>query len=361
MKAFFIVGVQRSGTTLLSVMLDKHPAVLMEKKSIGFRIITGLKNMYDLLPFNMQHTKKEVLKWLIKKDENGRLASFLDYRNIEKYDTIRDLVESSIEKKLSETEKIIWGDKSPNLQHFANDIMLFLPKAKFIHIVRDGRANAYSMSTRSYKNLSLSAQEWVDGNIYGMVNQEILGKEHYKIIRYEDLLSNPEKVAKEVCIFLDIPFASEMIKLSDEVRDKENSYVKNFFDESKIDKWKQQLSSQKLKKVETIQGPLLKELGYELQTPSVGLNYKQLSLRQRIWYNQKDNIKQLFHRRRIGMKDKEMVKLIIPFKQRAYTFLMVLIRDLMNFTIFKSLFSHFFYKEKLYTKEHSSSLKHSKE
>lgn len=351
MKAFFIVGVQRSGTTLLSVMLEKHPTILMEKRVMAFRIITCFKNLYDLLPFNLKHDKKALTAWMIKNDEKGRLASLIDYENIEHYDSIRDLIQSSIDKKTKAANKTIWGDKAPNLQHYINDLLLLIPEAKILHIVRDGRANAYSMSNRSYRNLELSAQQWVDGNIFGLVNQQTLGSHNYKLVKYEKLLTNPEEEAKGICDFLDIQYAPEMINLSDEKLDREESYVKNFFDQSKIDKWKGQLSTNEIRKIENIQGPLLKELGYELQTEESALKFKLLSLRRQIWYNQKDNLNQLFQRKRIGMKDKEMVELNLPFKNRAYNFLRFLARDLLSFSIFKALFPRFFYKEKIFKEE----------
>ena len=348
MKAFFIVGVQRSGTTLLSVMLEKHPAILMEKRVMAFRIITCFKNLYDLLPFNLKQNKKALTAWMVKNDEKGRLAELIDYTNIDQYDTIRALIEGSIEKKTKGANKMIWGDKAPNLQHYINDLLLLIPEAKILHIVRDGRANAYSMSNRSYRNLELSAQQWVDGNSYGLVNQQFLGKDNYKLVKYEKLLTNPEEEAKQICDFLGLEYAPEMINLSDEKLDRKESYVKSFFDQSKIDKWKTQLSASEVRKIENIQGPLLKDLGYELVNTSSDLNFKLLSLRRQIWYNQKDNLRQLVQRKRTGMKDKEMVELNLPFKNRAYTFLRFLARDLLSFPIFKSLFPRFFYKEKIF-------------
>lgn len=347
-KIFFIAGVQRSGTTLLQTLMSKHPAILMEKRSIAFRIITCFKNLYDLLPYNIQHDKKEILQWLIENDDKGRLAELIDFEHVEKYDNIRALIQQSIYKKTIKKGKQIWGDKSPNLQHYLSDLMLLIPEAKIIHIIRDGRANAYSMSTRSYKNLELSAQQWVEGNIFGLVNQNILGKENYKLLKYEDLLQNPEKELKAVCEFLEIPFSSEMLDLSDDNLSADKRYVKNFFDTSKINKWTKQLSKKELQKVERIQGPLLQKLGYSLENKTI--NFKILSLRRKILLNQMDNLAQLFRRKRIGMKGQEFVELDLSFKNRLYSFLTVLTRDFMSLPIFKALFSRYFFKEKYYKK-----------
>jgi len=348
MNAFFIVGVQRSGTTLLSKMLSQHPEIEMESKSVGFRLITGFGNLYDLLPFNLQHDKKAFLAWLIKNDSDGRLSEVIDYQNLSDYNSVRELIRGSIKKKLAKNGKTVWGDKAPNLQHYLDDVLLLMPEVKILHIVRDGRANAHSMSTRSYQHLSLSAQKWVDGNIFGIVNQEILGAKQYKMILYEDLLNDPEKIGKEICTFLNIKFSTEILQLSGQQMDQPESYVKNFFDRSKIDKWKTQLNPEKVKQIEEIQGPLLTALGYQLATPTAELSFRPVSLFRKIRYNQQDNIKQLFRRKRIGMKDFQMVELKIPLKVRVKTFFRVLVRDFLSLAIFKKLFSRIFYKDKFY-------------
>lgn len=352
-NAFFIVGVQRSGTTLLSVLLSKHPDILMEQRSIGFRIVTCFRNLYHLLPFNMQMDENKFLQWLIKNDDKGRLAALIDYENVEQYKTVQDLIEGSISKKLKENDKLLWGDKSPNLQHFTSDLVLLMPHVKFLHIMRDGRANAYSMSKRSYKNLELSAQIWMDGNSEGIVNQNIIGSDNYKILKYEDLLNHPEEELKSVCSFLGLPYAPDMLDLSSGQIEEEKRYVKSYFDVSKIDKWKEQLKGNNLRKVERIQGPLLEKMGYELSENNNILNYRQLSLRRRIFYNQMDNVKQLFRSKSIGMKAQEKVLLRHSLKSRLKKFATAWVRDVMAEPIFKSLFSKYFYKEKYFRNDDS--------
>ena len=347
MNTFFIVGVQRSGTTLLSVMLGKHPDILMEKRSIVFRIITCFKNLYDLLPFNIQHPKDEFLQWLIENDKQGRLADLIDLDAIAEHRNIRSLIQHSIDKKLKQHNKQLWGDKSPNLQHYLNDLTLLMPDTKIIHIIRDGRANAYSMSRRSYQHLSLSAQYWVDGNIEGFVNQQILGEDRYKIIYYEQLLQNPEAEMKLVCQFLNLPYSSEMLALADELTSSDKSYVKNFFDTQKINTWKQALTNNQIKQVEAIQRPLLEKLNYALVNP---VKYQPLSLTRRILYNQMDNFKQLFRSKRIGMKNREKVLLRISLKNRLKIFIKTIVSDFFSRPIFKTLFSQLFYTQKYFRK-----------
>ncbi len=355
-NVFFIVGVQRSGTTLLQTLMSKHPKIAMEPRSIAFRIISCFKNVYDLFYPNLAVDKTAFLKWLILNDDKGRLAELIDHQHLQQYGSIQELVTQSISKKIQQENKVIWGDKSPNLQHYISDLLLLIPHAKIIHIVRDGRANAYSMSLRSYRHLKLSAQQWVDGNIYGLVNESMIGKENYKIIKYEELLSQPEIALQSVCDFLQIPYAQEMLDLSNKRLAADKSYVKSFFDRSKIDKWKTQLSTQEIKQIELIQGPLLQKLGYELLQTSEATKFKALPLRRRILYNQLDNVKQLFRRKTIGMKNQEIVELRHSLKSRINKFFKVIAQDFLPLPIFKALFNRQLYKKKKHLRQHQESI-----
>lgn len=350
-KTFFIVGVQRSGTTLLQKLLSQHPDIFMEPRSIAFRMVSCINNYYRLLPFNLQIEKNKFLHWLIKNDAKGRLGKLLDIQNMAKYETVQDLYKASIAQELEKNNKKLWGDKSPNLQYFIADLKLLLPSTKVIHIVRDGRANAYSLSTRGYRNLKLSAQNWVDGNVQGLINQNILGKENYLIIKYEDLLSHPEAQMRMICDFLNLPFSENIIQLLGNKMEEEKNYVKSFFDTSKIDKWKTQLSSKEVKKIEKIQGTLLQKMGYELANPFHQSDFKLLSTRWKIYYNQLDNFRALFRKKKIGMKNQKVMELNIPFKNRLYDYLRFLVQDLFSKPIFFSLFRRSFYKKKYFEEE----------
>jgi len=346
MQTFFIVGVQRSGTTLLSVMLGNHPEILLERRSIAFRIITGFKNQYDLLPHHLEASPKDFLKWLIENDEGGRLAALIDHEKIGQYSTVRELIQASISKKLSTTGKIIWGDKSPNLQHYLSDLLLLIPNAKIIHIVRDGRANAYSMAKRTPRHLLLSAQQWVDGNIFGIVNQQILGEKQYHLIHYEKLLQEPEEALRKVCDFLKISWQESVLSTVDSALPEDKRYVKNFLDQKKMDTWKDNLSENKIRKIEEIQGTLLRRLGYTTETDTTTLLSRPLSLRRRIMYNQWDNLKMLFRSKKTAMINKEMVEVRISLKSRIKKYLSNLTRDFLSFPIFKTLFWRNFYRKR---------------
>lgn len=349
MKPFFIAGVQRSGTTLLSVLLGKHGAIYLGDSAVIFRLITCFKNYADILPHNLKYDQNEVLAWLIENDPKGKLKDLLDYENIDQYSNIKDLIHQSIQQKLTKENAQIFGDKAPNLQHYIPDLLMLFPEAKIIHIIRDGRAVARSMNRRAYKDLSLCAQTWVDGNILGLTNQKVLGAEKYKLFFYENLLKNPEQTARDLCNFLEMPFDSNMLDLVQKNAEPEaKQYVKSSFDTSKINDYKNQLSPKQIRKIERIQGPLLQKLGYDLMNDYEEKYFKQLSVFQRIVLNTKDNFKLLFKGNRKGMRNRKNIEYHQPLRNRIYNMLFQLTRDLLSRPILKSIFERTFFKQKYY-------------
>ena len=324
-KTFFITGVQRSGTTLLSVLLGNHPEIEIDGFATAFRLITCFKNYEKVLPLNLLEEDNAVLKWKIEKDYKGRLADFLDYENLDKYDSVKELVGASINAHLQAKNKTVWGDKTPNLQHYAGDILKLLPDAKFIHIIRDGRATAYSHSSRAHKNILLAAQEWVKGNTAALVNQKMLGNKQHLTIKYEDLLEFPEETARKICTFLELKFQASMLDMSN--GDDEKSYVKSTFDTSKINAFKTQIPAHTLRAVEEIQSPLLQKMGYSVVYPETLKTARPLGVFRWIWLHQVDNFKMLFRSKRMAMIDRKNVEIPISFRNRWTKFVMNLGHD----------------------------------
>ena len=336
MTTFFIAGEQRSGTTLLSSVLGKHPEISIDVNSVGFRIVTCFGNYKEVLPYNLDHSPQEIQAWLIKNDYKGRLAELIDPEEVVKYGGARKVLQRGIQKRLEKEGKSVFGDKVPEMEHYAAELLMLIPNAKFIHLVRDGRAVAQSKWSRAKKNIKVAAQEWVDGNIIGLSNQYLVGEHQYKIVRYEDLLLNPETTCKEICTFLGVEFNANMVA-ENVLQTKENDYVKSTFNTSKIDAFKQQLTKGQLQQIEEIQGVLLKKFGYELIV-NKSLQYKPLSIFTKLRLRQAEHLKQLFIGKREGMREHQLVEVNIPFKTRLRNYFFMSAYDVLNKKLFRRIF-----------------------
>lgn len=341
---FFITGVQRSGTTLLSVLLGGHSAVAIDGYSLAFRLITCFKNYEKILPLNLQHPENKVLQFKIENDYQGRLAEFLDCENLDAYPDLKALTAAAVNRRLSQKGKTVWGDKSPNLQHYLADILLLLPQAKIIHIVRDGRAVAQSHAARAHKHILLAAQEWVHGNTAALVNQKLLGADKHLIIKYENLLQNPETTARKICTFLDLPFEEKMLDMR--IENEGKSYVKKTFDTSKINSFQEKITPALLRKVENIQTPLLHKFGYKIINPDTLQTARPLSERRRLYYRQIDNIKLLFRSRNKVMVNRELVETKISLRNRLSKFLYNLGQDFLPKRWYEKMWGRVYNREK---------------
>lgn len=336
-NTYFIAGAQRSGTTLLSVILGRHTDVYFDSNAVAFRLVSCFSYYKRVLPYNTARSFSEIQSWLIENDYKGRLKALLDHSNLNNCSDAREMIAHGIQRKLSKENKKVFVDKVPNIEHFVPDMLMLMPEARFIHIVRDGRAGALSKKQRAHKNLYLAAQEWVDSNICGLSNQAMIGEERYKIIRYEDLLSSPESVLKEICVFLNIPFQDQMIE-QEAGKNEEHRYVKSTLDSTKINAFQDQLTKRQIEKLEKIQGPLLQRFGYKLICPASTEHHQQLSIFMQIIYSQVDNFKQLFISKRIGMISSENVEVSIPVGTRIKAFIFGLGHDFLPDKVFKRVF-----------------------
>ncbi len=117
----------------------------------------------------------------------------------------------------------IWGDKNNYYIHKLNVMENLYPKAKYIHLVRDGRDVAVSYlelkelkSESKYKpNLPLEineiANEWVQNTMKVDSFLENIDPKRKQIILYEDLIQHTEKILKQICGFLEIEFSNSML------------------------------------------------------------------------------------------------------------------------------------------------------
>lgn len=118
------------------------------------------------------------------------------------------------------TGKTRWGDKSAYLSKM-HVLANVYPEARFIHIVRDGRDVASSFLRLTWDNSDIiELAEWWRDHVRpaGMVGA-VLGPARYHVVRYEDLVSEPEVVLTGICKFLGESFSPDMLAYHENTKD----------------------------------------------------------------------------------------------------------------------------------------------
>jgi hypothetical protein len=202
-----IVGAPRSGTTLLRMMIDAHPAVAIPPET-GF-----LPALADLDPGAATcRTAVDIITgfhtWPDFHLDPAALRAALDRRPLAPADAAREFYRLYAER----FGKPRWGDKTPSYDIRMDRVASLLPEARFIHLIRDGRdvmVSVRSLWFRPGDTVEACAHDWAAR----LARTRALGSHvrRYLEIRYEALVVSPEQTLREICAFLDLTFEPQML------------------------------------------------------------------------------------------------------------------------------------------------------
>ena len=272
-EPFFVLGAQRSGTTMLRLMLNNHYRLSVPfetgfipkfyRRLEEFGNLKERGNVIRLLDAIAAHPP--VVKGKLITDKNA----ILDYS----IDSYSDLVQAIFMAHAGTRNKLRWGDKSP-VQVTQMDILWDLfPQAKFVHIVRDGRDVALSLRGVSWGSGHIPhvAEDWRWKVTLCSKMGAMLSKNHYVELRYEDLVLNPESSLRRICEFLGEPFDPAMLDYHryarQEMPEESLQWHANSVsrpDVTKVFSWKTRMPLSDQILFEEIAGSTLQEFGYEV-------------------------------------------------------------------------------------------------
>jgi len=274
----FIVGVGRSGTTLLRLMLDAHPDLAIPNETLFLQ---------DLI--RKSASKDEFLDivtgfetWPNLAVDAGELRAA-----IAPAVSLADAVRAFYRLYARRHGKTRWGDKTPYYRVFMADIQRLLPEAHFIHVIRDGRDSALSYQGLWFgpgDDFEVQARFWAKAVADARAMSRMV--EHYSEVRYETLVGDPEATLREICAGLALDFDPAMLayhrgaeeRLAEfrqpfGPKDRTPHDLKTFVaihdrakappDASRIGRWRSEMSRDDLRRYEAIAGPTLRALGYE--------------------------------------------------------------------------------------------------
>src|SRR4030095_16294027 len=186
----FIVGVGRSGTTLLRLMLDAHPEVCIPSET-GF-IPAVLSNSCDSTNARREFVKviTEFETW---PDFNLSSEEFCHALKAEPLG-LSAWIRAFYRLYAAHFAKRRWGDKTPVYSSQMPRIEAILPEARFIHVIHDGRDVALSVRPLWFapgKDIRTIAHDWK----YRIEQARYLGRHcrHYLEIYYENLVGHAER------------------------------------------------------------------------------------------------------------------------------------------------------------------------
>jgi hypothetical protein len=289
----FVVGIARSGTTLLRLMLDAHRELTIPPET---HFLPRLFNHFDRWTkegVEGDELRERAMELITSHPRWGDidLDPELVRRRMADHDplTAGDAARSFYEAYASAVGKPRWGDKSPPYTWKAKRIQRELPEAHFIHLIRDGRDVALSLSEVSWGpgDLQAAAAKWVDELGRARQRARRLAPGTYMELRYEDLVEDPEPLLRRIAEFVDLPWDPGMLEYHRGAEDRMKDMIRDFHpmgggtitaeerkrqhelvsrppSSSRVGRWRTEMSDEDRRAFEEVAGKLLVELGYEL-------------------------------------------------------------------------------------------------
>jgi sulfotransferase family protein len=266
-----VLGVRRSGTTLLRVMLDRSPELAVPDESYFVpQLAHRHRGTVDPTAFVDDLRRLPTLvEWDLKPDAVAeRLRPGM---------TAGEAVSAVFATYAAERGKERWGDKTPlYMQHLATLERLF-PGARFVHLIRDGRDAALSflsvapgLMTEGWghpRDAQGFACQWATEVAAARGLGSRVGPARYLELRYEELVADPEAALREVCAFAALDYDPGMLDYvgrTDSAR-KAHQQRLNEPPRAGVRNWRTELSEDDRRRFEEVAGAMLGELGYEVE------------------------------------------------------------------------------------------------
>ncbi|QBA65406.1 sulfotransferase family protein [Muriicola soli] len=221
MRDIYIVGVGRSGTSLLQSMLHAHSELTSSPESHFFRSYIASEKRQKKMELRGPENFKEVLR----KDR------FFNRLEVDP-DQLKTLSGSSftildVNKEITDLLKEKYGkevlvDKDPRNLENISKIHNYFQDARIVHIIRDPRDVVYS---KTKANWSSRRPYWLHAMIgeaqmkKGLASASKLDSTTYHQLKYEDLLEFPEEVLQKLCLFLDLTYEQGMLNFNEKAKE----------------------------------------------------------------------------------------------------------------------------------------------
>ncbi len=284
----FVVGMNRSGTTLLRMMLDAHPELTIPPETHFVPDLIDACNAAGATPQSALAAMKAHREWndfdFSDEEALGWLAA------IDGLDA-GEAVRSFYRAYAARQGKPRWGEKTPRYVGQMRKIERALPEARFVHVIRDGRDVALSVLDRTVRDIDAA-------HVGGRWKKKIekarrMGPKlaYYTEVRYEDLIADTEPVLRRVCEFIELPWDDAMLSYHERSADRLGEMARALPaegraqdltverrmathamttkppDTDRISRWKRQMPEADRQAFEAIAGDMLADLGYETGVP----------------------------------------------------------------------------------------------
>jgi hypothetical protein len=272
----FLIGAERSGTTLLRLMLDHHPRIAwLQEFEYAVDRMGDDGTWPDLVLYR---------EWLethrIFADRGFTVDPSLNYQ---------ELVRDFLSQHQQRAGKPLIG--ATVHRHYGRLRQLW-PNCRYIYLYRDGRDVAHSHITMGWAgNVWRAIPRWVKADHDWRLLRAQLDERDYIEVCYEQLIAQPEYELTRLCAFVGVDYDPAMLTYPEDT-------TYGYPDPSLTQQWRKKLTAHELGVIEAIAGDTLERRGYTLS----GCTPRPVNGWRRRWLRFHDLIgRQSFRARRYGV------------------------------------------------------------
>ena len=272
-RPIFILGCERSGTTLLRAMLTAHSRIAVPFEAFRFsRMVTASSPWTRAwMAHEIVHPAREFLAH--PKMPRWGLTIEMVLRELPPAATYRyaDLIRAVYAAHARKEGKMRWGDKTPMNAFDAPHLLSAFPEAQFLHLIRDGRDVCLSWAKVDWAHYTVpsAAKQWAKWVRAAAEPGRAVEAGRYLELRYEDLVRQPSEILQQICRFLEEPFEPQMLAyytvdkpLVEEDRQQFHRLLSHAPDASRAYAWQREMPSADIQTFERLAGSTLMRYGY---------------------------------------------------------------------------------------------------
>jgi hypothetical protein len=270
MRPLFIGGCERSGTTMLGTMLGGHSRCLCLPESqfmddqLAHADPDGRIDSRAALGRILAHERFRLL-WDLPLDPAQIQPTEFGTGLPELWNGLAQ----AYGRKVGQPAAEVWIDHTPTNFRRIRGLLRLFPAARFIHLVRDGRAVAASLLPLDWgpNNALHAAEFWMARCALGLAAELDLGPDRVLRMRYEDILNEPESSLRRITSFIGLEYEPEMASPNaskpTRYHERQHHLVGRAPVRSRAAGWQQVLSRREVEMFEAEAGDFLETLGYQ--------------------------------------------------------------------------------------------------
>jgi hypothetical protein len=245
-----MIGPMGSGTTLLRLILDSHERIAVPQETGFMRAY----NAHRFIPFKWSGRNWARRMGWSHEELDAELAAF--------YDRI-------FMRHVQQSGKQRWGEKTPLHTWHIDDMARLFPDAVFVGIVRHPGGSIGSNLGRWKRQTPREAISHYRRYTRELIRQAARHQERFVVLRYEELVLQPEPVLRELLDWLGEPWSPQVLahhavqssrggKLKVEGRSRADDPI----DVARVTKWTKTLDQETQRKLKRRLGRYAEFFGY---------------------------------------------------------------------------------------------------